>query len=97
MTDKVALIRKIQDVASNFNFTLGELKSIRDRIGAESTLATQLAAAATPALGLTAANFDDFKIFVDLLESLMSKSTGQTVSVSIGTGGHVELAWQRML
>ena len=97
MTDKVALIRKIQEVASNFSFTLGELKSIRDRIGAESTLATQLAAAADSSLGLTAANFDDFKTFVDLLESLMGKATGQTVSVTIGTGGHVELAFQRML
>ncbi len=99
MTDTTAFLDTIVRVAQNFNQILEDMKSISDRIGSDSNLstATAVAAAAGPRKELVAADFDNLKVAIDLLQTLLAASNGGNVPVTINTGGKVVLAFYKVL
>jgi len=85
-------------ITQNFQLTFEEMTAVADMIGAVSSLSTQLATASAGSNNvLTAANFDDWVVAVNLVKSLLDKVNGNSVSVTINTGGKVVLAFNRLL
>lgn len=99
MTDTSAFLTFCVGASQRFNAVYEDLKSISDRIGADTALSTNtaLAASKTGRSELTAADFDNLKVVIDLLTSLLNASNGGTVPVAVNTGGTVKLGIYRML
>jgi len=99
MSDANVLLNDIVAWTRRYAEDLEHMRTISDRIGADSAMATNLAAAATKAgrTDLVAADFDNYKICVDLDRTLLNSSNGSTVSVSINTGGTVKLGFYKIL
>ena len=99
MTDTTAFVNFCVATTQSFNRVYEDLKSISDRIGADSALSTNTATAAskTGRSELTAADFDNLKVCIDLMTTLLNASNGGNVPVSVNTGGTVKLGFYRML
>jgi hypothetical protein len=99
MTDTTAFLTLCVSTAQKFNSVYEDLKSISDRIGADSALSTNTAAAAqnTGRKELVAADFDNLKVVIDLLTTLLNSNNGGSVPVNVNTGGTVKLGFYRML
>jgi hypothetical protein len=99
MTDTTAFLNLCVSTVQQFNKTLGDLRSISDRIASDSSLSTATAAkaAGTGRSELTAADFDNLKVVIDLVDTLLDKTNGQTVSVNVNTGGTVKLGFYKMI
>jgi hypothetical protein len=99
MTDTTAFLNLCITATQKFNQTYEDLKSISDRIGADSALSTNTATAAskTGRSELVAADFDNLKTVIDLLTTLLNASNGGNVPVTINTGGTVKLGFYKIL
>lgn len=99
MTDTTAFLNFCVSTTQQFNRNLEDLKSISDRIGADSNLSTNTATAAqsTGRKELVAADFDNLKACIDLLTTLLNAINGGNVSVTINTGGTVKLGFYKIL
>lgn len=99
MTDATAFLNFCVTTTQQFNRVYEDMKSISDRIGADSALSTNTAAAAqnTSRKELVAADFDNLKAVIDLTTTLLNSVNGSTVPVSINTGGTVKLGFYKIL
>lgn len=99
MTDATAFLNLCVATSQQFNRVLEDLKSISDRISADTALstATALAAQGTGRKELTAADFDNLKVVIDLLGTLLNATNGGNVPVAVNTGGTVKLGFYRMI
>ncbi len=99
MTDTTAFLSMCVATSQQFNRVYEDLKSLADRIAADSALSTATAVAAqnTGRKELTAADFDNFKVVIDLLGALLNASNGGSVPIVVNTGGMVKLGFYRML
>lgn len=99
MSDTTVFFNNILAWVRRYAEDLENLKQISDRIGADSAMATNLAAAATKAgrTDLVAADFDNLKVVIDLESTLLNAINGGNVPVSINTGGTVKLGYYRIM
>ncbi len=99
MTDTAAFLTLCVSTTQAFNRAYEDMKSISDRIGADSALssATAAMAQATGRKELSAADFDNLKVCIDLLGTLLNASNGGNVPVAVNTGGTVKLGFYKML
>lgn len=99
MTDTTAFLNFCVTTSQSFNRILEDLRSISDRIAADTALssATAQAAQATSRKELTAADFDNLKVCIDLVGALLAAKNNDTVSVVVNTGGSVKLGFYRMI
>ena len=99
MTDTTAFLNFCVSSCQTFNKNLEDLKSISDRIAADSALSTNTAAAAskTGRSELVAADFDNLKVCIDLVVNLLNAINGGNVPVSVNTGGTVKLGFYKMI
>jgi hypothetical protein len=99
MTDTTTFLNFCVLTCQNFNRTLEDLKSISDRIAADSALSTNTAATAqkTSRTDLTAASFDNLKVCIDLVTTVLNSTNGSNVSVAVNTGGTVKLGFYQMI
>jgi hypothetical protein len=99
MTDTTAFLNFCIATCQQFNLALENLKSISDRIGADSSLSTNTATAAQKAnrTDLATADFDNLKAVIDLLTTVLNATNGGNVPVAINTGGTVKLGFYKIL
>ena len=99
MTDASSFFQTCVGVCRVMSQNLEDLRSISDRIGADSALSGEAAnAAKTAGRGdLTAADFDNLKVCIDHLQSLLNAVNGDTVPVSVNTGGTVKLGFYKII
>ena len=99
MTDASSFFQTCVGVCRVMNENLVALRSISDRIGADSALSTEAANAAKNAgrSDLTAADFDNLKVCIDLLQELLAAVNGDSVPVSVNTGGTVKLGFYKII
>jgi hypothetical protein len=81
------------------NENLQDMKSISDRIGADTALSGEAANAAKAAgrSDLVAADFDNLKVCIDLMQDLLNAVNGGNVPVSVNTGGTVKLGFYKII
>ena len=99
MTDATAFLNFCVTTSQQFNHIYEDLKSISDRIGADTFLSTATAAAAqnTGRKELVAADFDNLKVVIDLLTTLLNATNNQVITVVENTGGTVKLGFYKMI
>jgi hypothetical protein len=99
MTDASSFFQTCVGVCRVMNENLQDMKSISDRIGADTSLSSKAAAAAGTAgrSDLTAADFDNLKVCIDLLQNLLNAVNGGNVPVSVNTGGTVKLGFYKII
>ena len=99
MTDASSFFQTCVGVCRVMSQNLEDLRSISDRIGADSALSGEAAnAAKTAGRGdLTAADFDNLKVCIDHLQSLLNAVNGGNVPVNINTGGTVKLGFYKII
>lgn len=99
MTDYTSFLNFCVSKTQAFVNDLEDMKTISDRIAADSSLSTNTALAAqnTGRKELTAADFDNLKVCIDLMVSLLNASNGQSVPVVENTGGMVKLGFYKMI
>ena len=99
MTDTTAFLNFCVSTCQQFNRNLEDLKSISDRIAADTALSTNTALAAqnTGRKELVAADFDNLKVCIDLMVSLLNATNGQNIPVVENTGGTVKLGFYKMI
>src|SRR6516162_1441855 len=99
MTDATSFFQTCVGVCRALNQNLEDLKSVSDRIGADSALSGEAAnAAKTAGRGdLAAADFDNLKVCIDHLQNLLNAVNGGNVPVSVNTGGTVKLGFYKII
>ena len=99
MTDATSFFQTCVGVCRIMNENLQDMKSISDRIGADTALSGEAANAAKAAgrSDLVAADFDNLKVCIDHLQSLLNAVNGDTVPVSVNTGGTVKLGFYKII
>ena len=99
MTDASSFFQTCVGVCRALNQNLEDLKSVSDRIGADSALSGEAANAAKAAGrgDLAAADFDNLKVCIDLMQDLLNAVNGGTVPVSVNTGGTVKLGFYKII
>jgi hypothetical protein len=99
MSDAVAATSLCINAANQFNTVYASLKSVSDRIAADSYLSSQMADAAKKMNrpDLTEADFDNLKVCIDLLTDLLNALNGENVPVVVNTGGAVKLGFYKMI
>ena len=99
MTDAASFFSTCVGVCRVMNENLEDLKSLSDRIGADTALSAAAANAAKAAgrTDLSAADFDNLKVCIDHLQSLLNAINGGTVPVNINTGGTVKLGFYKII
>ena len=99
MTDATSFFQTCVGVCRTMNQNLEDLKSLSDRIGADTTLSTAAANAAKAAgrTDLSAADFDNLKVCIDHLQNLLNAINGGNVPVNINTGGTVKLGFYKII
>lgn len=98
MTDATAFLNFCVTTTQNFNRVYEDLKSISDRIGADSALsnATATAAQATSRKELQTQDFDNLKACIDLLSALLNTSQNGTVTATANVAT-VKLGFYKIL
>lgn len=93
------MLIQIVNTVQNFTLAFEQLKLISDRIGADSAISTALAATAQsgPRKDLQTADFDNLKVVIDLVSTLMAAQNNGNVPVAINTGGAVKLGFYKVL
>ena len=99
MTDASSFFQTCVGVCRVMSQNLEDLRSISDRIGADSALSGEAAnAAKTAGRGdLAAADFDNLKVCIDLMQNLLNAVNGGNVPVSVNTGGTVKLGFYKII
>ena len=99
MTDALSFFQTCVGVCRVMNQNLEDLKSLSDRIGADTALSAAAADAAAKAgrTDLAAADFDNLKVCIDHLQSLLNAVNGGNVPVNINTGGTVKLGFYKII
>ena len=99
MTDASSFFLTCVGVCRAMNENLQDMKSISDRIGADTALSGEAAAAAATAgrTDLVAADFDNLKVCIDLMQTLLNAINGGNVPVSVNTGGTVKLGFYKII
>ena len=99
MTDATSFFQTCVGVCRVMSQNLEDLRQISDRIGADSALSGEAAAAAATAgrTDLKAADFDNLKVCIDLLQELLAAVNGDSVPVSVNTGGTVKLGFYKII
>ena len=99
MTDASSFFQTCVGVCRATSQNLEDLRQISDRIGADSALSGEAAAAAKNAGrgDLAAADFDNLKVCIDLMQDLLNAVNGGNVPVSVNTGGTVKLGFYKII
>jgi hypothetical protein len=99
MTDASFFFQTCVNACRVMSQNLEDLKSVSDRIGADSALSSETAAAAAKVgrTDLTAADFDNLKVCIDLMQDLLNAINGGNVPVSVNTGGTVKLGFYKII
>lgn len=94
MTDTTSFYRGVISATTQFINAFEDLTLLADRIAADSSLSSNAAAsaAASGRSDLTAANFDNFRLAVNLLNGVLTNS-----STSVPDGGTVRLAFYQLM
>lgn len=94
MTDTISFYRNLVAQTNQFVQAWEALRLMHDRIGSDSFLSGKAAASAqaTGRTDLTAADFDNFKSAVDVVQALLDST-----NVAVNTGGTVKLAFFKLL
>jgi len=94
MANVTTLKQSIIATTTNFQATLSTLLSLARTMSDDPTLATALAA--LDPQGPTVNQYQDFMSAVNELNTLLSATNGQQITVTTTTGGPVMLAFDRM-
>ena len=99
MTDATNMLQLLTEQIKQFNYAQSQMRLLADRIASDSTLSTQLyeAAQAGNRKDLAVADFDNFKVAVDMVTNMLNALTGASVPVDINTGGAVKLAFYKIV
>ena len=99
MTDTITFYRSIVSQVTQFIATVEQMQLISDRIGADSAMSAALAASAATGgrADLTTASFDNLKVVIDLVTTLLAAQNGGNVPVAINTGGTVKLGFYKIM
>lgn len=94
MTDTISFYRNLVAQTNQFVQAWEAIKLMHERIASDSTLSTKAAtsAQANGRTDLTAADFDNLKSAVDVVQTLLDST-----NVAVNTGGTVKLAFFKLL
>jgi len=94
MTDTRSFFKAVVDGSTQFIAAIENLEQLADRIAADTALSTATAATATAAgrADLAAANFDNFRLAVGVIKTLLDNA-----NASVPNGGTVKLSFYQLM
>jgi len=96
MTDATNFVRQLVIQLTAFDSSYQDLRRMAQRIADDSFLSGQAATAAHGSIlkreDLSAADFDNFKAAMDVIDALLSST-----NPSVNTGGNVRLAFDKLM